>query len=262
MKGKRFRRKTILAAGAAMAGLLAAGAAGTAGYLTGEDSVTNVFTVGKLQIDLKEPEWDPKDGDGKSMCPGYSVYKNPTVKNTGNLKDRGNPCFVRMEVEIQDAQGNPITEDETLELIKSTIRYDNTYSGNFARKGEGTKIVQGRIPGYFLEELQELPMVNPIFALDEKRSGGSRLVFQYKSKEGDGVLKPGEEAVLFTDVVIPAEWTKTQMDRVGDFRLTVSAKAIQASGFASAEAAFEALDEEILKEGEQEKEEGGNHDKE
>ena len=49
-------------------------------YLTQKEQAVNVFTVGDLELGLREPEWDPDEGDGGSMVPGSSVYKNPTIK--------------------------------------------------------------------------------------------------------------------------------------------------------------------------------------
>lgn len=229
--------------------LLTAGAAGTAGYLTGKETVTNVFSVGNLKIDLKEPEWEPQDGDGENMCPGYSVYKNPTVKNTARIEEGGNPCYARMRVQIVNKDGKPITEKETLELIETTIRYDSTFMGTFSTKGEGAVIKQGRVPGYSLEEIAKLPMVNPLFKKDEERSKGNVLVFNYEGKEKDGILDIGEEATLFSAIVLPTQWTKREMDLIGDFKLVIQAEAIQITGFTTRENAYRALDAELTKGG-------------
>lgn len=224
---------------------LAAGAAGTAGYFTETEKVTNVFSVGNLEIDLKEPEWNPEDGDGKFMNPGYCVYKNPTVKNMADAANGGNPCYARMKVEILDGKGNLITDKETLDLIKQTIRFDETYKGTFSTTGSGSLIPQGRIPGYFLKDLAGIPMVNPLFKLDTGRSTENVLIYNYEASDGRGILNTGEEATLFTNVVIPAEWTEYEMNRIGDYKLDITAEAIQVSGFASRSQAYEALDTEI-----------------
>ncbi len=239
----------------AAAGIIAAvvlagvGASGTAGYLAGEDRVENVFSVGDLQIDLREPEWQPQEGDGESMCPGNSVYKNPTVKNTASEGNGGNPCYMRMKVQILKKDGSPVTSEEALNLIQTTIRYDDTYTGNFSQTGEGTAIEQGRTPGYSLEEIEGLPMVSPLFQKDEERSVGNILVFNYEGKDGTGVLSIGEEATLFTAIVFPAEWTEKEMEQAGDFTLNIQAEAIQITGFESRGEAYGALDAEQKKGG-------------
>lgn len=241
------KRGTAMAAMAVLC--LAAGTAGTMGYFTDEEKVTNVFTVGDLEVDLQEPEWTPEDGDGEDMCPGYSVYKNPTVKNTADQRRGGNSCYVRMKVEILDSKGAPVTDKKALELIKATIRYDKTYTGSFSSTGKAMQITQNRVPGYFLSELKDIPMVNPVFKLDTVRSAENVLFYNYQGNDGTGVLKAGEEAVLFTNIVIPAEWAQEEMQCMGDFQLVVTAQAIQVSGFASMTDAFLALDTEITKGG-------------
>lgn len=225
--------------------LTAAGAAGTGGYLTGQETVNNIFSVGDLEIDLKESEWEPQQGDGENMCPGYCVYKNPTVKNTSSEETGGNPCYVRLKLCILDKEGMPISEKETLKLIKETIRYDSTYTGAFLEKGEGSALVQGRISGYSLKEIEKLPMVNPMFKEDTKRSSDNMLVFNYEGKDGKGILGIGEEAALFTNIVFPAHWTEKEMAQLGDFRLVIQAEAVQITGFSNRGEAYHTLDEEL-----------------
>ena len=48
--------------------------------------------------------------------------------------------------------------------------------------------------------------------------------------------------MLFSNIVIPTDWTQTEIDKVGDFQLVIKAEAIQATGFKSYTDAFTALD--------------------
>lgn len=228
--------------------LLGAGGALTTGYLTGKETVENVFSVGNIEIGLKEPEWEPEKGDGENMCPGHSVYKNPTIKNTASANDGGNPCYARMKVEIVNGDGSAVNNAEALKLIRQSIRYDSTFTGKFSAKGTGKVITEGRIPGYTLEEIQKLPMVNPLFKEDKERSGGNLTVYNYEGKDGTGILGIGEEATLFSAVVFPAQWTEKELRLIGDFKLIIRAEAIQTTGFASREDAYQALDGELTKE--------------
>ena len=50
---------------------------------------------------------------------------------------------------------------------------------------------------------------------------------------------------LFTNVVVPTDWSQVQLDVVGSFSIDVVVEAIQAKNFANATAAFAALDNEI-----------------
>lgn len=236
-----MKKRRNLTAAVCICLLAALGTGVTLGYLHAEQEVVNIFTVGDLKLGLREPEWDPDGGDGKQVCPGYSAYKNPTIKNITSVEGT---CYVRMCIRICDENGKDMTDSQALSLIKSTIRYDDTYSGTYEQKGTGSKITEGRIPGYTLEELEKLPMINPLFSVDEKRSRENRIVCNYMGPEKTGIFKTGEEAVLFTDIAVPTQWENKEMELVGDFRIIVSAEAIQTAGFADQEQAFLALDGE------------------
>ena len=220
-----------------------AGAYQTYSYFMEKEEVTNVFTVGDFDISLKEPEWNPQDGDGVNLYPGYTVYKNPTVKNVTDGKKGAQPCYMQIRLQIQDEEGKQITDQKTLNMIRQTIRYDNTYSGNWSETGEAKKLQQGRIPGYSLADIEKLPMVNPDFREVETGKNGEYL-FQYQGGTG-GIMNIDEEAALFTDIVIPTEWGIREMDQVGRFQIVVTAEAIQSNGFASSADAFRALGQSI-----------------
>lgn len=241
----RREKRNILFAGAISCAMLF-GIGNTMAYFTENAVQTNVFTTGDLDIGLKEPGWDPEDNDGKNMYPGYTVYKNPTVKNITSDKNGDEPCYVRMTVDILNNQGSPVTDNQALNLIYKTIYFDKTFNGSYDKKeGYGTGLVQDRIPGYSLAQLASYPMVNPLWVKDTSRSTASSLVFNYMGEKGDGILDIGEESTLFTNVVIPTDWNQTQMQKVGNYQLKVTAQAIQSKGFASQSEAFRMLDEEI-----------------
>lgn len=238
-------KRHILAVAAMAAVLLGTAGTGiTLSYLTSDGSITNTFTVGDLDIGLKEPDWNPEDGDGKNVYPGYSVYKNPTVKNITTDKNGPEPCYARMRILLMDSGGRMITDDARLNLIRAMIRYDSTYSGTFDQKGAGALIEQGRIPGYTLREMEELPMINPLFQVDESRSSKNEIVCNYMARDKSGVLNIGEQATLFTALAVPTDWKNAQIRLLGDFQIVVKAEAIQTAGFAGQSAAFEALDAE------------------
>lgn len=243
MKKMKWMKKGTIAL--AMTGVIAAGAGLTMAYFTDTENVVNEFTVGDQDVDIKEPEWDPEDGDGENMYPGYTVYKNPTVKNVVSDKNGQEPAYTRLVVYILDSEEELITDPDAIELILQTIRFDDTYSGSYDEKGSGQKLVEDRIPGYSLKMLEGIPMVNPLFVLDEKRSESNKLVFNYMGPDGDGILDIGEEAALFTNIVIPTDWNQTQMQLINDFKLDIAHESIQVKGFASQEDAYQALDKEI-----------------
>lgn len=223
--------------------ICAVGVGTTTAYFTDSDEAVNKFRTGDQEVGLQEPDWDPEEGDGVNMYPGYSVYKNPTIKNVTSDVHGPEPVYARMIISIKDQDGNLIEDEEALELIRTTIRFDSTYTGSYAEKGEGEIIMQGRIPGYSLSMLKDIPMINPLFSYDVKHSSENTLVCNYMGTDGEGILNIGEEAALFTAIVIPTDWGWEEMELAGDFILDIAQESIQAVGFDNQEAAFAALDE-------------------
>jgi len=86
---------------------------GTLAWFTDEQEATNTFTVGNVEIELREPLWDgvlfggtaekqPDDSTlGKNLAvnlvPGREIPKNPQVMNVG-----ANPCYVRLVLTSTD----------------------------------------------------------------------------------------------------------------------------------------------------------------
>jgi predicted ribosomally synthesized peptide with SipW-like signal peptide len=65
---------------------------GVFAYLTSTDTKTNVFTVGRVKIELTEPNFVP--ASAQYIRPGDEVNKNPQIKNIGT-----NSAYVYIKVE-------------------------------------------------------------------------------------------------------------------------------------------------------------------
>ena len=103
--------------------LVAASIFGTMAYLTDTQSVTNTFTVGKVDISLDEAkvtEYGVKDGDTRvqeneyKLIPGREYVKDPIV----HVNSESESCwlFVKVENGIKD-----IETDTTADTIASQI---------------------------------------------------------------------------------------------------------------------------------------------
>lgn len=93
-------KKKILALGM-VACLATAVVGGTLAYFTDTAQADNVFTVGNVDIELTEPNWDAEGSkDAPDAYPGEALKKDPTITNKG-----ANPCFVRISVEGWDVLG-------------------------------------------------------------------------------------------------------------------------------------------------------------
>lgn len=84
-------KKKILAISLVVTLLAVAALGVTLAYFTDDDTATNVFTMGNVDIDLEEPSWDEPD----YVQPGDSVAKDPYVKNIG-----ANSAYVVLKVKI------------------------------------------------------------------------------------------------------------------------------------------------------------------
>ena len=88
-----------------LAGILClASVGGVSAYLTDYEKVSNEFTVGKVDIELKEPEWKPEEN--RMIEPSKVIHKDPQITNTGT-----NDAFVYMEVSIPMANVEAATEN-------------------------------------------------------------------------------------------------------------------------------------------------------
>ena len=85
------KKKTIIAAIVLLLVLLVGGAIA---YFTDKEEVTNVFTVGKVDITLTEPAWVADNA--KNLMPGDTVAKDPTVTVAADSADAY--VFVRVVV--------------------------------------------------------------------------------------------------------------------------------------------------------------------
>lgn len=94
-------------AACAMIGAIAVG--GTMAYLTDSETATNTFTVGKVQVDLEEPNYPGNTDDGvKDLVPNQIVKKDPQVENTGI-----NDALVFLKVEMPKANVTVAENDGT-----------------------------------------------------------------------------------------------------------------------------------------------------
>ena len=84
--------------------LCLASVGGVSAYLTDYEKVSNEFTVGKVDIELKEPEWKPEEN--KKIEPSKVIHKDPQITNTGT-----NDAFVYMEVSIPMANVEAAAEN-------------------------------------------------------------------------------------------------------------------------------------------------------
>lgn len=214
--------------------MLASGVVGgTLAYLTDSGSATNVFTLGQIDVDITEPDWDPStdpghNGDGLGILPGDTFDKTPTIEATQG------DSYMRVKLEIIDTTtGLPITDAGRRALILDMIRFDD---GSPAIT-EGT--------AYSLADLTGSPTVSSEFAYDSTRGATGVLYYTYDDADDIFSAAATDTAVLFTNIVIPTDYDAGDFQTIGNFNIKVTVEAIQSDNVADAAAAYTQMDIEF-----------------
>lgn len=221
--------------------LIAASVLGTMAYLTSTDTVTNTFTVGKVEIKLDETDVTNPTGprvtaNSYKLMPGTTYTKDPTV----TVKAGSEESYVRMKVTFNNATDiialctDPeFAEDGPtgVENAYPLIRMVNFVEANAAKW-------DGIIPDNMMDT--EEMLANAKYFVYDKATDTLTYYFYYNetvaAPDGDVVLP-----VLFDKVTLPEWVTSDQLATLEDFQITVVAEAIQADGFANAGAAWAAF---------------------
>lgn len=228
--------------------LVVASVMGTMAYLTSQDSVTNTFTVGRVSLLLDEAKIDEDgkeitgEGAGRvetneyHLLPGHVYGKDPTVHVQPNSEE----SYVRMRVTIN--------KQKELDEIFKTINDARKTAANGGTYDVLTiaDVLTGSSPDWQL--VQETEDTSANSRTYEFRYTGSKY---QGGKKGTVRATKADETIdlpdLFTEIRMPGEITGAQLDKLykegaeDNLTITVVADAIQADGFADADAAWEAF---------------------
>ena len=132
--------------------LVVASVMGTMAYLTSRDTVTNTFTVGKVNLTLDEA---PVDANGKAttgarvkensynLLPGQEYDKDPTVHVTANSEDSW--IFVKVEngISALEDASNTITSQITANdwTALNETEYPGVYYKTYTKSATPTNLV-------------------------------------------------------------------------------------------------------------------------
>ena len=217
----------------------------TLAYLTSTAKVTNTFTVGNVSIKLDEAKVTelgaPVEGAARvgensyKLLPGRTYTKDPTV----TVKSGSEESYVRLKVTFNNASEiialctDPEFEGEVtgVENAFPLIRMVNFVEAN-AMKWDGI------IPDNMVETDEMLAQAKYFVADAENNT--LTYYFYYNgtvSEPTTDVALP----VLFDSITIPEWVTGAQLNALNNFKIDVVAEAIQADGFANADAAWAAF---------------------
>lgn len=189
---------------------------GTMAYLTSTDEVVNTFTVGKVEIKLDEAKAntdgslvegaDRVKANSYKLLPGHTYNKDPMV----TLLAGSETSYVKMTVTFSKAtELDAIFAPSGADLTSIFNGYD---AANWVAKGN-TKDTTADTRTY---------------------------EFWYKEAVGASTADVALDA-LFDSITVPGTITKEQLATIEGMTITVNAYAIQADGFADADAAWEAF---------------------
>ena len=117
VKKKNTKKWLIIAALVAIVVAAIAGI-GIWAYLTDTESVSNVFTVGKVDITLTEPSWNANNA--KNITAKMKLAKDPTVKNVG-----ANDAYVYLKVKVPKVK---LKDGDTLKVPLFTYQVNSGWS--------------------------------------------------------------------------------------------------------------------------------------
>lgn len=227
---------------------------GTIAYLTDRASVTNKFTIGNVDITVDEtkvnPDGTPKYPDGTELnqdgtpvdptvepertdkeneyplIPGSEYVKDPTLTVIANSEN----SYIRMVVTITAADEVKAIFEELKALYPE--KYPNGFvPGDFVTGYDSTKWIR------------EENAANPLgYNADTNTYTLEYRYYQPVEPTGEEnlVLEP-----LFETICIPGELTNAHLSKLTDFEVQVDGHAIQTTGFADADAAWNAFDAQV-----------------
>ena len=201
------KRKILLAAlSICMVAILAVG--GTLAYLTDYDQAKNVFTIGKIDIELTEPDSKVKDknettltdkteivknAEGeevgvnyKNLMSGNKIVKKPTITNTGD-----NTAYVRVVLTMNNARAINQAIDQVYEQTKDADEvqaiYDAIFDGwcinyNPRPKTNGENDARGIIEAHDDDKVLKVDFVKRVDSVPGQEHYIFGLENQYKSE--------------------------------------------------------------------------------
>ena len=230
--------------------LVAAAVLGTMAYLTSTDTVTNTFTVGKVEIKLDEAKVtadgipvesaDRVTANSYKLMPGTTYTKDPTVTVLKGSED----SYVRMKVTFNNAAA-------LMEMLPSADKLEDYSPAEIALIKKVapilfltnyTKVDPVWLPEYHMFGMEKT-LADPNYFVYDAANDTVTYIFYYPTT----VTATDKDVVLpavFTEISLPEHVTGEQLAKLNNFKITVVAEAIQAGSFANAGAAWAAFAEQ------------------
>lgn len=209
----------------------------TIAYLTDHETVTNTFTVGKVQIKLDEAQ---VDNAGATVAPSATIGTNGSSTTVPARTISNEYHLLPGHTYVKDPTVTVLAGSDA-SYIKMTVTVNNADDLDAIFKAHNIKNLADVFSGY---DSSKWKCVSNTKANDTRT-----YVFQYvgamatdatkktvSALEADVVLEP-----LFKEIKVPSSLTNEDFEKIEDLKITVNAYAIQADGFDTADAAWAAF---------------------
>ena len=203
--------------------LVVASVLGTIAYLTAEESVQNTFTVGSVELKLDEAKVDemgePEEGAARvkaneyHLLPGHTYVKDPTV----TVVKGSDEAYVRMLVQV-DGYANLVTAFPAKEYWYNE-----------------------QVGGMFLLEKLCAGWDSNVWEMTSFANG----VYEFRYYQTVNAIDATEDIVLdalFDTITVPGSVVNDELAALKDVKINVTAQAIQADGFDTADEAWDAFE--------------------
>lgn len=110
-----MKKRKMISLFAAVALIGAIGIGATLAYFTDSEEKVNVVTMGHVDVDLDEPNYDgDENNEIKNLTPGQEVTKDPTI----TLKEGSENAYVRATLEVTGYENIKNANGETMDIEK------------------------------------------------------------------------------------------------------------------------------------------------
>ena len=207
---------------------------GTLAYFTDKDEATNTFTVGKVDIELDEPNWE---GNDQTLMPGTKLAKDPTI----TVEEDSEDCYLFVKLDMT----------RYVPLLAAFLE-DNNYTAADLQKHS----VREEFTSQYLEGFSDAnwTIMNAQEILEAIGDGNpEHLIIDLGYNKDGGVLKANDKVTLFTAIKMPTTvdsnearlfWAYANGDVKEDntpVTIGITAYAIQAENIEDLGAAYTAL---------------------
>lgn len=225
-------KKKILAITLCVAMLAIALVSGTMAYFTDTHAQTNTFTMGKVDIELTEPNYVPAEDGKLKVFPGQSYDKDPTITVAADSED----CYLVATVTItKRANLYALYADDTTG-VKQPWGLSLAGNGGMVSGGVAGYAAEGKTDNGLEGTMLTLDGQEVAFVVYSEDVSGDTITYTYYFKQ---IHKAGDVEVLFQQVNVPAIIDNGDID--SDLEIIVKAYAIQEVGFADVYEAYAAI---------------------